>query len=111
MGVLSGDHAGVSIFVTEYVRVLLASGGLACGAALSDRDARAALDRVTSVVTMAGGGIRIALEKAFSTVSLERTSALTLLPPYASTTDQASGVAPAHSRVQRGDLPTASTSA
>ncbi len=80
MGVLSGDHAGVTTFVTEYVRVLLTSGGLACGAALADHDAQTALDRLSSVVAMAGEGMRVAIEKALSTLSLERTSALSPLP-------------------------------
>jgi 2-polyprenyl-6-methoxyphenol hydroxylase-like FAD-dependent oxidoreductase len=76
MSVLSGDRAGVTTFVAEYVRVLLASAGLACGAALADRDGRAALDRLSSVISTAGDGIRVTLEKASSTLSLERTSVL-----------------------------------
>jgi hypothetical protein len=80
MGVLSGDHAGVATFVAEYVRVLLTSGGLACEAALADRDVPTALHRVSSVIATAGEGIHVALEKAFSTLSLERTSALSSPP-------------------------------
>jgi hypothetical protein len=99
MGILSGDHAAASTFVAEYVRVLLTSGALACGAAIADRDARAAVDRLSSVVTTAGEGIRVVLEKAFSTLALERTSTLSL---RASATDES-----AHS----GDASAGTTSA
>jgi 2-polyprenyl-6-methoxyphenol hydroxylase-like FAD-dependent oxidoreductase len=95
MGVLSGDHAGVATFVAEYVRVLLTSGGLACRGALGDREARAALERVSSVLNTAGEGIRVALEKALSTLSLERTSALTPLPVVLSRASATEEAAPA----------------
>jgi hypothetical protein len=108
MGVLSGDHAGVTTFVAEYVRVLLTSGGLACREALVDREARAALDRVSSVVSTAGEGIRVALEKALSTLALERTSALPPLPivfSRAPAADAPAYLASAESRLRGTDLP------
>ncbi len=76
MSVLSGDSGGVSTFALEYVRVLLTSAGVACGGALADRDGGAAIARLSSVIRTAAEGIRVTLEKASSTVLLERTSAL-----------------------------------
>jgi 2-polyprenyl-6-methoxyphenol hydroxylase-like FAD-dependent oxidoreductase len=89
VGVLSGDQASVIAFLTEYARVILTSAGLACGAALADRDGRVALSRLSSLMGTAEEGIRVALEKVSSTVTLERTS--TLAYPAGASGGEASG--------------------
>jgi squalene monooxygenase len=76
MAVLCGDDERVTSFVTEYLRVVAVAGALRARAGFAARSPAAAWDGVCATVAAAEDAMRVAVEKATSALSLERTSAV-----------------------------------
>jgi squalene monooxygenase len=74
MGVLAGEEDSVTTFAAEYLRVVTMSSGLALLAAHRERGAREALAEVASLFGLAKKGMSVALDRALSTLVLERTA-------------------------------------
>jgi squalene monooxygenase len=73
MGVLAGEEDSVATFAAEYLRVVAMSSQLAFRTARRDRGPREALVEVASLFGLAKKGMSVALDKAISTLMLERT--------------------------------------
>jgi squalene monooxygenase len=74
MGVLAGENDRVATFAGEYLRVVTTSSQLAFQTARRERGPREALAEVASLFGLAKKEMRVAVDKAVSTLVLERTA-------------------------------------
>ncbi|MCL2448859.1 MAG: hypothetical protein FWD17_07930, partial [Polyangiaceae bacterium] len=74
--VLSGDDERVATFVVEYLRVVGTAAALAAGPRLSRGQILAAARHVGAVLSAGGDAMKIAFDKAWSALALERSSTL-----------------------------------